>query len=222
MANAPELTGPDLSAGIDVSELAGECSASRACEWRRRHVGAQGRDHSCGQCDLHSLLRAARGGSRGRGDGALSLASRLFRFAHGRGARCAGAGADRLLRSSSARRPGLGRREAVPIAAPRPANLSGEIVIVGAGAAGAVAAEKLRRLGYAGPIALIGNEAPGPVDRPNLSKDFLAGNAPMEWVRLRDDEFYEKLKIEFIRATGRRARYRRAIGHAQERTQDPV
>ena len=35
--------------------------------------------------------------------------------------------------------------------------------------------------------------------RPFLSKDFLAGNAPMEWVRLRDDAFYEKLKIEFIR-----------------------
>ena len=41
---------------------------------------------------------------------------------------------------------------------------------------------------------------PGPVDRPNLSKDFLAGKAPMEWVTLRDDAFYEKLGIEFIKA----------------------
>ena len=77
-------------------------------------------------------------------------------------------------------------------------NHPASIVIVGAGAAGAAAAEKLRRLGYDGAITLIGNEAPGPVDRPNLSKDFLAGTAPMEWVRLRDDEFYEKLKIEFV------------------------
>src|SRR6185436_1244718 len=75
----------------------------------------------------------------------------------------------------------------------------GKIVIAGAGAAGAAAAEKLRRLGYPGAITLIGNEAPGPVDRPNLSKDFLAGAAPMEWVRLRDDAFYEKLEIELVR-----------------------
>ena len=54
-------------------------------------------------------------------------------------------------------------------------------------------------MGYAGAITLIGDEAPGPVDRPNLSKDFLAGNAPMEWVTLRDDAFYEKLGIEFIK-----------------------
>src|SRR5678815_4745433 len=47
------------------------------------------------------------------------------------------------------------------------ANIATRIVIVGAGAAGAAAAEKLRRLGHEGPITLIGNEAPGPVDRPN-------------------------------------------------------
>ncbi|MES1263351.1 MAG: FAD-dependent oxidoreductase, partial [Peristeroidobacter soli] len=82
---------------------------------------------------------------------------------------------------------------------PKPPQSPAKIVIAGAGAAGAAAAEKLRRLGFAGVISLIGNEAPGPVDRPNLSKDFLAGNAPMEWVRLRDDSFYEGLNIEFIR-----------------------
>jgi len=82
---------------------------------------------------------------------------------------------------------------------PAPPQSPAKIVVVGAGAAGAAAAEKLRALGYAGSIALIGNEAPGPVDRPNLSKDFLAGTAPMEWVTLRDDAFYEQQKIEFIR-----------------------
>ena len=73
------------------------------------------------------------------------------------------------------------------------------VVIVGAGAAGAAAAEKLRRLGYTGTITLIANEAPGPVDRPNLSKDFLAGAAPMEWVTLRDDGFYQRMQIELVR-----------------------
>jgi len=82
---------------------------------------------------------------------------------------------------------------------PAPPQSPASLVIVGAGAAGAAAAERLRALGYTGVISLIGNEAPGPVDRPNLSKDFLAGNAPMEWVRLRDDAFYEGLGVEFIR-----------------------
>jgi len=86
---------------------------------------------------------------------------------------------------------------AVPV--PAPPGSPATIVIAGAGAAGAAAAEKLRKLGFTGVISLIGNEAPGPVDRPNLSKDFLAGNAPMEWVRLRDDAFYDGLDIEFIR-----------------------
>ena len=82
---------------------------------------------------------------------------------------------------------------------PPPPQSPAKIVIVGAGAAGAAAAEKLRTLGHRGQIVLIGNEPPGPVDRPNLSKDFLAGNAPMEWVRLRDDEFYKKLEVELLR-----------------------
>ena len=84
-------------------------------------------------------------------------------------------------------------------ARPRPPPKSPEkIVLVGAGAAGAAAAERLRHLGYEGSMTLIGNEAPGPVDRPNLSKDFLAGSAPMEWVTLRSDDFYDKLGINLI------------------------
>ncbi len=86
-----------------------------------------------------------------------------------------------------------------PQPAPAPPKSPANIVIAGAGAAGAAAAEKLRHLGYTGAIALVGSEAPGPVDRPNLSKDFLAGNAPMEWVRLRDDGFYTNMQIEFVR-----------------------
>lgn len=69
------------------------------------------------------------------------------------------------------------------------------VVIVGAGAAGAAATERLRHLGYRGPITLIGDEAPGPVDRPNLSKDYLAGTAPEEWVSLRVPEFYAELNV---------------------------
>jgi len=72
------------------------------------------------------------------------------------------------------------------------------IVVVGAGAAGAAAVEALRREGYRGPLVLVGDEPPGPVDRPNLSKDYLAGNAPEEWIPLRSPEFYRELDIELV------------------------
>jgi NADPH-dependent 2,4-dienoyl-CoA reductase/sulfur reductase-like enzyme len=74
----------------------------------------------------------------------------------------------------------------------------GTIAIVGAGAAGEVAAETLRREGYHGSIILIGAEPVGPVDRPNLSKDYLAGNAPEAWIPLRDADFYLTQEIELI------------------------
>ena len=64
------------------------------------------------------------------------------------------------------------------------------IVIVGGGAAGFAAAEMLRRQGYQGSLAMISSEAAPPVDRPNLSKDYLAGSAPEEWVPLRPESFY--------------------------------
>nr|NIU19062.1 FAD-dependent oxidoreductase [Actinomycetota bacterium]NIU66112.1 FAD-dependent oxidoreductase [Actinomycetota bacterium] len=63
-------------------------------------------------------------------------------------------------------------------------------MVVGAGAAGAAAVETLRAEGYEGPITLIGAEEDTPTDRPNLSKDYLAGNAPEEWMPLRGEGFY--------------------------------
>lgn len=77
----------------------------------------------------------------------------------------------------------------------------GSIVIVGAGAAGAVAAETLRGEGYGGRITLIGADPAGPVDRPNLSKDYLAGTAPEEWIPLRPREFYAQHGIDLVLGT---------------------
>ena len=70
------------------------------------------------------------------------------------------------------------------------------IVIVGAGAAGFAAAEMLRRQQYDGSIVMIGAEASLPVDRPNLSKDYLAGSAPEDWLPLRPEDFYRDEKID--------------------------
>ena len=72
------------------------------------------------------------------------------------------------------------------------------VVIVGAGAAGSAAAEMLRREGYAGPVRLVDPDPDAPYDRPNLSKDYLAGNAPEEWIPLRPNGFYEEHGIERI------------------------
>jgi NADPH-dependent 2,4-dienoyl-CoA reductase/sulfur reductase-like enzyme/nitrite reductase/ring-hydroxylating ferredoxin subunit len=74
------------------------------------------------------------------------------------------------------------------------------VVIVGAGAAGNAAAEGLRRQGYGGRILLVGPEGEIPYDRPNLSKDFLAGTAPEEWIPLHPPDFYAGRKIELVKA----------------------
>jgi apoptosis-inducing factor 3 len=76
------------------------------------------------------------------------------------------------------------------------------VVVVGAGAAGAAAVEALRRDGYCGPVTLVGDEAPGPVDRPNLSKDYLAGTAPDEWIPLRTPDLYECLGVKLLVGKG--------------------
>src|SRR5436309_7606128 len=66
----------------------------------------------------------------------------------------------------------------------KPAVSPASVVIAGAGAAGGAAAEMLRRRGSDGPSTLIGKDESLPYDRPNLSKDYLAGNAPEEWIPL--------------------------------------
>src|SRR5207245_10842419 len=77
-----------------------------------------------------------------------------------------------------------------------PATAPASIIIVGAGAAGGAAAETLRREGYGGPVTMIGADEFLPYDRPNLSKDYLAGSAPEEWIPLRPPEFYSDQRID--------------------------
>lgn len=73
--------------------------------------------------------------------------------------------------------------------------------IIGAGAAGSAAAETLRREGYEGRIVMIDPDPDAPYDRPNLSKDYLAGSAPEEWIPLRAEGFYEENRIERVVAS---------------------
>jgi len=91
-------------------------------------------------------------------------------------------------------------REKLP--APSPKTLSHadahpeSIVIVGGGAAGTAAAITLRREGYQGPLTMLSADSDPPVDRPNLSKDYLSGNAPEDWMPLRPADFFTEQKIE--------------------------
>ncbi|MGO9700202.1 MAG: FAD-dependent oxidoreductase [Xanthobacteraceae bacterium] len=71
-----------------------------------------------------------------------------------------------------------------------------KIVIVGGGAAGFAAAEMLRRENYQDSIIMLSSDAALPYDRPNLSKDYLAGSAPFDYVPLRQENYYHENDIE--------------------------
>ncbi|HEY3783735.1 MAG TPA: FAD-dependent oxidoreductase [Steroidobacteraceae bacterium] len=89
---------------------------------------------------------------------------------------------------------------ASPAQAP-PRRTPRSVVIVGGGAAGLAAADTLRREGYEGPLMLVSADDSPPCDRPNLSKDFLAGTAPDEWIPLRSPEYYTQQRIELALST---------------------
>ncbi len=74
-------------------------------------------------------------------------------------------------------------------------------VIVGAGLAGARAAEALRGDGFDGRVVLVGSEPDRPYDRPPLSKDYLSGKVDLEKVYLHTEEFYESHDIELRTST---------------------
>src|SRR5215470_16046058 len=102
-----------------------------------------------------------------------------------------------------------GKRERDPLSPTYPVTVDRSaaprtVAIVGCGAAGSAAAEMLRRSGYDGRLTIVDEENGSPYDRPNLSKDYLAGNAPEEWIPLRPDNFYPEHKIDVIRGRATR------------------
>ena len=112
----------------------------------------------------------------------------------------AGAQPGGLLARRAARRQGVCRRATAGVATRAGAAPSGgmpqSVVIVGGGAAGNAAAETLRREHYRGLITMLSSDGSVPCDRPNLSKHYLAGHAPEEWIPLRSSDFYREHDID--------------------------
>jgi NADPH-dependent 2,4-dienoyl-CoA reductase/sulfur reductase-like enzyme/nitrite reductase/ring-hydroxylating ferredoxin subunit len=91
----------------------------------------------------------------------------------------------------------LGKAPASRVRPTQPGGVA-PIVIVGGGAAGHAAAETLRREGYGGELTLLSADASPPCDRPNLSKDYLAGQASEDWIPLRPPSFFEEQQITLV------------------------
>ena len=75
------------------------------------------------------------------------------------------------------------------------------IVIVGAGLAGAKAAETLRAEGFDGEVVLIGAEAESPYERPPLSKGYLRGEVPFDESLVHPHDWYAAHDVELLTGT---------------------
>ncbi|HEY7810231.1 MAG TPA: FAD-dependent oxidoreductase [Allosphingosinicella sp.] len=76
-----------------------------------------------------------------------------------------------------------------------------DILIVGAGHAGAQAVIQLRQLGFAGSIGMAGAEAELPYERPPLSKEYLAGEKSFERMLIRPAAFWVERGVEILTGT---------------------
>ena len=183
---------------------------ARARRRRGRPAGARGRRVLRRRRALHAL-------SRRRSPTDWSSATRCDArgttpvSACGPAKRCA---RPRWIRSPaggwSAGRHGLRAREAARTAARRAAaarrSTPASVVIIGGGGAGLAAADMLRREGYDGPITMLSADDAPPSDRPNLSKDYLAGQAQDDWIPLRPPEYFTEQRIELVLGRARRRR----------------
>lgn len=215
--HAEELTGPDLTLGLDTSGIpAGQLVAGHAFgepvllvhvapNWfavggKCTHYGAPlDQGVLVGEsirCPWHHACFELRNGAASRAPALNDLPSydvavenNVVRVTRKRDP---GQLRGETHRARSSRAPERVLFEQTPTTGP------GSVVIIGAGAAGNACAEMLRREAYRGPITLIDTDPDTPYDRPNLSKDYLAGNAPEEWLPLHPPEFYATQHIEIL------------------------
>ena len=200
MSEPPKASGPELSAGIEVSQipdggmLTAQVQGEPVVAVRRGeevfvlaatcgHYGGPLRDGVFLGTELHCPWHHARFDVR-TGECVNPPSPR-------------GISTWAVVREGSKVRTGARREPTAARVAIK--NTPSSVLIVGAGAAGDACSEQLRRRGYAGPITLVAKDREGwPVDRPNLSKDVLAGTAPEDWLPIRGGEFYQEHRIELV------------------------
>lgn len=73
-----------------------------------------------------------------------------------------------------------------------------DVLIVGAGHAGAQLAVALRQRKFEGSVAIVGDEPELPYERPPLSKDYLSGDKSFERILIRQEAFWQERRIEML------------------------
>jgi NADPH-dependent 2,4-dienoyl-CoA reductase/sulfur reductase-like enzyme/nitrite reductase/ring-hydroxylating ferredoxin subunit len=197
--DASTVTGPDLAAGIDAARLLEGGSIEG-------HVGDEAvlLARSSGQAFAVGAKCTHYGASLAEGlvhDGTVRCPWHHACFSLRTGEAVGPPAFDPLARWSVEERDGriVVSRKLAPKTMMRAGGRDahpGRIVIVGGGAAGFAAAEMLRRSGFEGDVTMLSADEAAPCDRPNLSKDYLAGQAPEEWIPLKGPEFYADNRID--------------------------
>ena len=201
-SDAKELQGPDLQAGVDVDQLVeGQPLLGHA---HGQAVVLVKRGEACfavGATCSHYSGPLAEGLVVGD---TIRCPWHHARFDLATGAPQGGPGINPLPCFEVARQGRLVRitNQRGPAAARPGVRDPGRVVIIGSGPAGILVADTLRAHGHAGSITLLGEEGI-PVDRPNLSKDYLAGTAPEEWLPLRDEGALRDKKIDLLKSRAR-------------------
>jgi apoptosis-inducing factor 3 len=202
-SSASELKGPDLQAGIKIDDLRDGQPFLGHAGGEAVMVVKRGQD-----CFAVAATCTHYSGPLAEGlvvDGSIRCPWHHARFDLGTGAPLGGPGITPLgcfevIRQGDLIKVGSKRP---PATAPHPAvgavTTPSSVVIVGSGPAGLVVADTLRAEGYAGPITLVGEEGL-PVDRPNLSKDYLAGTVPEDWMPLRQADDLRDRQIALLPA----------------------
>ncbi len=73
-----------------------------------------------------------------------------------------------------------------------------DVLIVGAGHGGAQAAVALRQQGFAGSVAMVGDEPDLPYERPPLSKDYLVGEKAFDRMLIRPAAFWAEREVTML------------------------
>jgi NADPH-dependent 2,4-dienoyl-CoA reductase/sulfur reductase-like enzyme/nitrite reductase/ring-hydroxylating ferredoxin subunit len=178
-----KTTGPDLAEGVAADEVReGAPLLGHVGEDAVMLVRSGGRLFAVGATCTHYSGPLAEGLVTG-GTVRCPWHHACFDLATGEAVRAPAFGSIPCYRvESSGGRVRVGERAPEPPA--RRATGPGSVVVVGTGAAGYAAADTFHREGFTGRVTLLAAEDGGPVDRPNLSKEYLAGKAPEEWIPL--------------------------------------